>query len=205
MSKSSKLPIPADARQLQRSMTGVRRVMWLKRGIPLGLLAVWMLTVLLCIAVQKSPEAWLNEKVSYARIEQRQVKSWSRFGSRTKQVDVLVAEDGREFRIREGAEIQAKLSTGEACRIVYEPSLSQTLHIRALSTAEDGELMPLADSITAQERLIQGLWWMLAIGAGLCLTALGLVEAFGLRPERLALARLQQVPVSGDRKARKDQ
>ena len=192
MSKCKPHAIPADVRDLQRASALMRRVIWLKRGIPLVLLALWTLVLLLGIWYRGTPADWKTETVQYARLEEQQVKRWSRHGASTKRVSVLITGDGREFRIEDGIDIGEQLTAGEACTIVYEPALYQVLHIRALSTTEDGELMPLADSIAAHERLIQGLWWMLAIGAALCLTALGLVEAFWLRTERTIIARLEQ-------------
>lgn len=192
MSKCKPHAIPAGLRDLQRASALMRRVIWLKRGIPLVLLALWTLVLLLGIWYRGTPADWTTETVQYARLEEQQVKRWSRHGASTKRVNVLITGDGREFRIADGMRVQAQLTAGEACTITYEPAPGQVLHIRALSTAEDGELMPLADSIAAHERLIQGLWWMLAIGAALCLTALALVEAFWLRTERAILARLEQ-------------
>lgn len=200
MSKSRKQSIPADVRQLQRGIAGVQRVMWLKRGIPLALLTLWTLVMLLCLWIQGTPEEWRSDTVHYVRLESQQVRRWSQHGSRTKQVDVLIAEDGREFRIRDGAGIQGRLSAGEACSIVYEKSFLQTMHIRALTTKADGELIRLTDNIEAHHRTVIGLWWMLAGGDVLCLAALALMEMFGLKTERIVLAELQQGPARCDQR-----
>ena len=177
---------------MQRAAALMRRLIWLKRAIPLALLTLWTLALLLIIALKGSPADWQTETVQYSRMEQRQVKRWSRHGASTQQADVLIAADGREFRLEDGMQLQAQLTAGEACTITYETAPGQVLHIRALSTAEDGELLLLAESIAAHAQVLRLLWWVLAIGAALCLIALGLVEAFWIRPDRAILARLKQ-------------
>lgn len=179
------------SKRMSEALAATRRLMWIKRGIPLGLLAIWMTVVPFLIWHQGSPEEWKAETVRFARMNEITTKTVSRWGSNYHQYDVLVTEDGQEFRFREGVEVLLPLSVGEECRLVHEKKGDQVMYIRALSTAEDGVLVALEDSIDAHQETVRFLWWMLAAGAISCLLALGLIEAFGVKVERTVIAWLK--------------
>lgn len=180
------------SKRLQEAQAAVRRGMWIKRGIPLGLLAFWTAVLLLLIGFRGSPEDWQTVTVQLARLEEQQVRRWSRYGSTKKLVDVLVAQDGREFRLQDAAQIRAQLSPGETCSIVYESALGQVMHIRALSTAEDGVLVDLQDSVTAHQEVLRLMWWLLIGVDALLLVVLALMEKVGMKTERMLRARLTE-------------
>lgn len=179
------------SKRMRETLAATRRLMWIKRRIPLALLVLWTAVLLFLIWHQGTPEDWNTETVCFVRMDEITTQTTSRWGFNYHHYDVLVTEDGREFRFREGAEVQIPLSVGEECRLVYENKGDQALYIRALSTAEDGVLVALEDSIDAHRKMVHFLWWMLAAGAVLCLLVLGLIEAFGMKTERLYIAQLE--------------
>lgn len=179
------------SKRLRETLHRMRRLMWMKRSIPLGLLVFWTVVMLFLIWHQGTPEDWTTETVRFVRMSEVTTRSMSRWGTSYHHYDVLVTEDDREFRFQEGEEVQLPLSASEECRLVYEDKGDHVAHIRALSTAEDGVLVALEDSIDAHWKMVSFLWWMLAAGAVLCLLALALVEAFGMKNDRMWLAKVK--------------
>ena len=179
------------SKRLLKALRSVRRLMWIKRGIPLALLTVWMVVLVFQIWQQGTPDEWPSETVRFARMSEVTTRSMSRWGANYHHYDVLVTEEGREFRFREGEEVLLPLSAAEECHLVYEGKGDQVMFIRALSTEEDGVLIALADSIDAHRKEVSLLWWMLAAGVVLCPLAWALVEVFGMNMERVLIAKLE--------------
>lgn len=179
------------SKRLLKALRSVRGLMWIKRSIPLALLTVWTVVLVFLIWWKGMPDEWSTETVRFAQMREVTTRSMSRWGTNYHHYDVLVTEDGREFRFREGEKVLLPLSAAEECHLVYEGNGDRVMFIRALSTADDGVLIALADSINAHRKMVSLLWWILAAGVALCLMAWVLVEVFGMKMERALIAKLQ--------------
>lgn len=180
------------AKRMRDGMARVRRLMWQKRSLLLVLMVFWTAVLLGLLWSMGLPEEWPKETVTVARLDEITESRMSRWGRRTHHYDVLVAVDGRVFRFREGLAAPVGVSSGEVCTLVYEEASGGALYIRSLSTAEDGELVAWEESAQAHREKRRLMWLFLLVGEAALLGALGSLEAFGLKTERLLLAKFQE-------------
>lgn len=180
------------AKRMRDGMAHTRRLMWQKRSLLLAMMAFWMTALLGLLWSLGVPEDWPKETVAVARLDEITESRMSRWGRRTHHYDVLVAEDGRVFRFSEGVEAPAGVIAGEVCTLVYEEASGGALYIRSLSTAEEGELVSWEESAQAHREKRRLMWLFLLLGEAALLGAFGLQEAFGMKTERMLLAKFQE-------------
>lgn len=180
------------SRRLQHSVERVRRLMWQKRSLPLALMALWTAALLGLACCMGTPEDWTRETIVITRMDELTESRMTRRGRRTYHYDVLIAEDGRSFRFSEGSEAPAGVIAGEVCTLVYEEVSGGALYIRSLSTAEEGELVSWEESAQAHREKRRLMWLFLLLGEAALLGAFGLQEAFGMKTERMLLAKFQE-------------
>lgn len=180
------------SRRKQKQIDGQYGLMMAKKILPVAFLVLWLLAMALVWWVALAPGRWETDTITYTRMSMIQV-NLGRGGP--KDVDVLIAADGRHFSLTEAERenLAGKLHSGEVCRIVYarNPIGLGPEQLKSLSTDEDGELISIQESFEQIAKDRENLWWLIGVPVLLCLIVEILIDVFGCKKERNRIAQLK--------------